>query len=942
MLELTQIENLQYDPTAIQHYLLDSIDKGINGTIPDVTSPFMMLLEANTTLTVNALEEMLRYHRRTFPELANTREDIFSHMHDYEYIDIFSTPSEAHLIFLLNVKDIEYNGIDRGEYKEVTIPNTTTVTVRDKYKFTLLNDITIKLYNNKRVAIEQQLNNLVSEGEIVGLNPISITNLGVIDGHIITDVEGIEYVAFETRVKQINRDMIEGTIIAGIGFNKTIQLSEGYRYYHSEVYLQTDNGWKLIDTTHSDIVFDVNKPTVWIRNLDDKVTFKLPTIYSDTLTGNIRIVLYSTLGEVNIPLDKYAIQDFIIQIENSGESESTAVSPYITTLCKSIVPCVGGRNGKRLEEIRELIINNAIGNPQLPITEKQLIEDVYNRGFSLEKSHDIVTERVYVASRFTNTDSSVKAKLDPLIVKLVVKGEMGSKFIKQYPEYECTVIKDGLIVREDNGIIRALTDTEYNEITVLNNKAMLPLTLSEKRYFYTLYQTVISYNENVIDSRVYSLTNPRLINLRIISKNDSLEERVNSNSYSIEKIEDGYSLRFKIKGNKEFERLEYTTIFGQIKLMVNDIPIYFRGECDSNYIITFTINSNFVIDEEDKLVILNGVSDLKDKRINLTENIELILYTVNGLVEKTNYLYNSKVVVDSDIQAFSVENIQIELGYRMKYMWNRVLSNYSERVPKRYKTDIPAVYKEDVYEVFEETNSIFRPNGDGLVTRLLHRKGDLIKDRLGNPIYAHRKGDVVIGEDGLPIIDKGSEVMRTVDLAVVEYEFIVADNSSYRDYLKRSMRLLETWIRRDMDSLNRLTLDNTTILFRPHKVLEPIPIKINNYSKKVKDTVVPDITLFVTKKLDIEQDELEDIVGEIVDVYLENKIVRVSELRELLISKLGSSVVGVKVKRLTDILDLEAFTVLNNNRISVKKKIEKSEDNSLVVRYDVVVNVIEI
>ena len=942
MLDKTELENLKYDPVGIQHTLLEYIDTNTNITIPDVTSPFMMLLESNAILTTNALDEMMRIHRKTFPELALTKEDLWSHMHDYDYINVFSTPAEARIIFLLNVNDILANGVDRTEYKEVTIPATSVITVRDTVPFTLLNDIVIKLYNNKTVSIEQQLTNLVSENIPIGLNPISITDIGVIDGHIILDTEGIEYIAFETRVKQIRRAVIEDIIIAGVGYKKEIILEEGDRYYWTEIYIQTDNGWKLLDITHSDIVYDSNKPTVWVRNLDNRVVYELPTVYTETLTGNIRLVIYTTKGKVDIPLDKYSISDFKMDLEDTGKSPSSSVSPFINILNKSIVPCIGGSNGKSMEEIRDLVISDSIGNFKLPITEKQLIEDVKNLGYSLEKAHDVTTNRVYIASRFMMSDTRVKSKLTPITIKYLLRGDVTTNKVKHFEDYNCSVIYDNTIFRYDNGVISVLTDKEYNELTVLTNKSRLPITLSKKRYFYTPFHYVVNYGKDIIDSRVYMLNNPKLINLRITSKNTELEEKVNSNSYSIKKIETGYKLQFSIKGNKEFNQLPTSTIFGQLKLMINDVPIYFKGVCDSNRVITFNIDTNFVITEEDTIVILNGISDIKDKAIKLTEEMELLIYTTSSLVKKTFYKYNYYVKVDVGVEVFSVENIKIELGYRVNYIWNRVLSNYSERVPKTYASNIPATYKEDIYKIFPETNSIFKVENDKLVYEKLHNKGEIVVDDNGNPVYEHQIGDNIVDDNGLPILDKDSTVIRTMDIVAIEYEYLVADNLEYIDYYSRCMGLMESWLRNDMDRLNDLTLDNTSILFKPHKSIEPISIKINDYTKTVSHTVIPEVTIYVTKSLDMEQEELEDIVGDVIDTYLENSKIQVSILRELIIGRLGSSVVGVKIKKLTDIEDLEAFTIVSNNRINIRKKIERDSDGTMVVRYNVIVNTVEV
>ena len=934
-----ELQTLSYNPHMVIHKVLSDIGK-TNNSIPDVTSPFMMLLEATATLTNDAMEENIRHHRKLFPSLASSKEDLWSHIHDYDYINLFALPVEAKIIFLLNVLDIRQYGIDYDTYREVTIPATSTVTVNN-HIFTLLNDITIHLYKDNRAYVEQNTN-LLSNNAI---NPISIQDIGILNSVIIKDNNDIEYLTFETRVKQTHREVIEGTIIKGIGFHKEITLSDNEKYWWSEVYIRKDNQWIFLNITHSDIVYDKDKPTVWIKYLNDTVTYKIPNLYTSNLYGNIRIVLYTTKGKVALPLDTYEIGEFKIDLEDTGKTTSTAVSSHINMFAKSITNCVGGMDNRTLEDVRGLIINDATINYKLPITEKQLEESIYTMGYNITLHDDIVTNRIFSAYKFdilnNDINPDVKAKISHIVLRYVLDGRVNNTFVEYMDTYNSLMIKSNSIFKYINGVSKLVSDTEYGELTTLTNNDRLTVLLNENRYFYNPFHIVINYDRGIVQTRMYMLDTPKIHNKKILSKNNYLVERVNSVSYSIYKQLNGYELGFTVIGNREFKSIPKSSIYGQLKLMVNDVPVYYKGVYDVvRNLLVFNIVTDFMIDNNHKLHMAGYTSIMNDVWFDLKEEGELIIYSDSPILNNNTYSYNSNIEIGDGV-ALDVEYIDIEFGYHLPYLWNKILSNYKEREPKRYKDNIPAFYEEDVYRRNDD-GSVLNIIDGKVVYDIIHRKGTPVLDDLGRLTYEHRIGDIMYGDDGLPIIDDGSRISRTIDIPVFEYEFKVVNNIGYVEYYQRTTNHLYSQIRNDMDYMNKKVLDNSTIYFKPSKSLTNVSIKMNGGLHYNTPTIEPIVKLYVINDLNIEIAEIEDRVGLILDEYLENSEIKIDDIRGLLIKDLGQSVVGIKVLGVTELEDIEAFTIVGENRLNIRKKIERDIEGKMIVRYKVRVEIINV
>src|SRR5690606_34847472 len=101
------------------------------------------------------------------------------------------------------------------------------------------------------------------------------------------------------------------------------------QFYHVRAYMSNVNGgWTEIATTHTDQTFDPTKPTLVLKVINDKLHAEFPLVYSTQglLTGELRIDLYTTKGQVDFDLGSYGNNGFEIEF-NAIDDDATYVNP---------------------------------------------------------------------------------------------------------------------------------------------------------------------------------------------------------------------------------------------------------------------------------------------------------------------------------------------------------------------------------------------------------------------------------------------------------------------------------------------------------------------------------------------------------------------------------------------------------------------------------------
>lgn len=930
-----ELESIIYDPAVMQTKIFNFIENASEQdlVITDPTNPFAMLLETAVTAASASTTETHRLLRKKYPDLALTADELVHHLSDDEITNMFSIPSEVDIMFYINVIDIRMHGVDKGEYKEIIIPIGTEVNILDN-TLTLLNDIAVRLYKNDNIYIEQYNND----------NDISIDNTGVIPHNILHDDNGVSFINFTVHMKQVKRDVYNTTTTLAEGFDKTYDIKG--KYYHAEVLVQQQDGRYIrINKAHNEEYLNPSQPTAYISLLDNQVRIRIPDIYFYNLIQgtNIRIELYSTNGEMYLPLKEFTFEQFTIKLGDISKSVEASVTTNIAILANSADIIDGGKNGMTLTELRESIIFNSTGDIDLPVTDYQLARKASMYGYDIYKVIDVVTSRSYIAAKNIAKvrQDAIKANQDvyfnTINVRLsdIVNNKNVSVFDNKF------LIKSGTYFKSDNSIVNILTNDEVARLHQLQPLDLIN-ELDTTKHFYTPFYYLIYQDDGYTSSTVFDLDNPTISHLRILNKNITLQPSVNIDKQSIKKTTNGYRLTFTLIGNEHFNNIDKSKVFLQIALpLIGGTIVYLTADyvaVDDTYVVD--IDTNLHLDTDGYFDVKNGYSLIVDKKTNI-KSLTNIYIMVNDNAIATNDMFLADEVhkFTSNLTVLTKQSINIEFGKRIDYIWNKISNTYTDRKYKVYEEDIPLRYEEDVYQIDPHTNSVLVQNdltGEYEVVKL-HSKDDIVLDEEGNIVYKHKKGDPVL-ENGNPVIDTFTGMLRYIDICMLELEFKLASNLAYRNYNDLMLDRLRHYFYIDLPNLNNKLLENTSIYFRSYKSAVPVTINMSGIAYSTDYAVKPRITIYSTNKSTYTQSDISkyrDNIGLIVDEYLNNKDIVLENLKKNIMSVLGSEIIGVKIEGLDD-LNSELIQIVDKiNRLALAKKLELNSFNELDVTYNI-------
>lgn len=942
-ISVEEMRKLAYDPNAIQRHMYTELGIAKDGeyAVGDPNNPFVLLMEMATVSAANAIVEPLGVTRSLHPSLAEGHDELYRHVANNQLTNMFSVPVTTPFAFFVNVKDLRSNGVRNEEekYYETTINADTEVVVMNT-TFTLLNDIIIRHYDTNNVFVEQQ----VSE------NDIANNSLGVLTSGIVNFEDGEPWIVFESKIKQVKKHTINKAVTAAEGFNLIAVIKD--QYHHSEISYKnnyTGGKYKVLEKTHAEDFINKNNPTVFIKLKDKDIEYKIPDVYltNGIISGNIKIEVYETQGEVYLPLNKFDVNDFKVNlhVDATTASKSSIANITVKSTCRTIAE--GGRNTIDIETLRKAIVNNSTGDIDIPITLENIKTKGEHNGFKIFKSLDTVTGRTFVASKnLPDYESNlVSSKPDVFFntISLIANDLPNTNDVINTDDF--ISVKSGVIFKEYNGMFTVLSDKEKEEL--LNTPISdLVYHMSVNKYFWTpFYYLIDKTNDTTINTRVYDLDKPTMFDEKIISKNINLIPRVNTNLYTVQKTASGYKVMFNVIGNAEFNNLNMNYFRAQlsIPLIGEENKIYYFANFDiTNSLFSFEITSDLFINDDNYITLTNGISDISNKLVSLLTKAEVHLYTVDPLVnDESNFIRREIRDVNENIVVLSKEEFKLELGKKVDYIWNKLYNTYTERKYKKHTESVKRVHEKDVYEVFEN-GSIFKTVNGELYKNKLHSAGDYVTDEHGNYEYQYREGDVILDDKNRPIIDQEAGVVRHVDILMLELEYKLAGSNIYKNFLETNIDVIKNWLFNTLPEINENLLEDTKVLYRSYKRCENISILVNNTSVSIPYSISPEVTLYTYRKefTEEEMQSMHSTIGKIIDKHLDGEVISVIDIKKEIDTTLGSDISGVKVTGIEPSNDSEVFSFIDKNkRLILRKQLAVGNNDELTVNYNIKLNI---
>lgn len=943
----------RYNPTNIQRVILDHLSDVTNGKIQivDPTSPFIFLLEASTVNAAAAMQENRLNLRRQYKQLAQTADEIYPHMSDKNFINLFATPSKAKFTFMIQMTSFESMlvSIPNEAAKKVTIPRNTQVKF-DNYIFSLQYPIDIRKFDNDEIQISY---------DATMESPLQSLTTNIIPKSIRKDSAGIEWITFTVELAQFNVTATHFAVQAESYIDHSVNFDDNY--YYCRVFYKKDNNtaWSEMKTTLTDQVYDPFVPTAVITPNDETKTVRvfIPPVYvnSGLVDGNLRIDVYDTKGVLNIDTSNYLLTSFettLLAIDEDNDTSSyTAAMNNVSMRVYTNDFVTGGSAAISFETLRTNVINNSSGEFDAPITNVQLLATAQNDGFTIVKNVDVITNRIFLATRDlpvpTNKDLITSANVT---VATLVSSLDKLKLIDSIMDNGTRLtLLSKTLYRSDNGVLNIV---EQSGVQALKALPLLTLcgNVNDNNYLYSPFYYVLDNTSHEFDVRAYHLDQPVVDNLSFVSQNPTAGVSVNTNKYAISKTDTGFKIVIEVASNSFYKSLPDEYVQAQLSFLpVGEVSYSFinaalegKNTENNERIYSFTIDTDFDITNVNNLILTNFEMFANESMLTQTplKNAFRIHYTTNSVplqyVSDTANSHIGNFLLPVDTIAITEETLDITFGYALENLWTRSRSVLSGNVYQTYDHDVPMIYEEDVYETDATTNSIFSVVSGNLVYNKLHSAGDVVHDTEGGVVYKHRQGDPILDDQGLPISVSSFFTERHIDLLLVDGAYYFATDDSHTAYREEVADVVGTWITGNLAAIKQVLLDKSEIFYYPTSAIGLVGVMIDKDTEaKVEARQTFDVVLNVSETVYNDsriRKQLEKLTIQTLSSSLQNIIVSISDIVVALKNAFGSSVVSFKVTGLGGNSNYDTIAIKNENEsLSLNKVLRVQDDGTLIV-----------
>ncbi len=862
---LQNVKNFKSNPNLIQQYTLNLLYGITNGQVDivDPTTPFTFLLEASTVNSAAAIQESIIATQRLYPALIRTTKDLYLHMADYDYIDIFSTPSNGEFTFLVSIDDINNYSIpvENEPYSKLTIPENSFITV-GQYTFTLLYPIDILYYNNGTHLVQYDTSRPNE------LQPISSY---IIDHETVVDYNNYAWLKFKVNINQVVISSQQYIIENSTYFQQVIEYEN--LYYYARVFFldESNNNWVEMVTTYNEQIFTPNIPTALIQVLNGSIVVNIPQIYleSNLISNNIRIDVYTTLGEIDVNMAGFNPSQYssvFTAINENNLNQYTKAMNNVRYLWYSTDMISGGVSTVGFNEIKNNIINNALNGRKLPITNAQAQAYVEYQGFKLVKNIDVVTDRQFKAiqSLPPSNNSFLVPRLNTSVITVSVTNNDISNDNKVLIHGNTIIITPETILLNNEGSVEFLSASQRQSLNTLSLTELVN-EFNNNQYLYSPFYYMIDNSTDKYITRAYWMGNPSIKSLNYISANPTTGYKVSTNSYVITKVKNGYVITLVNTGDSNYLNLPNTKVFCQLAFIPygQNFYVYMTAYAEPNkavnngFIFNFYINSNFYFD-------INNTIDLDTFVTPVTSSFTArtpLEQTINVLygVDETNvgYIANNAQInifsnkyTTSNATIITHEEIKVEYGLYLKNLWMKSSIITGEPTYLTYPNNVPLLYDKPVFDTNPTNGSIFNVVNGEIQYNVLHNIGDPVLDSNGDPVYAHYAGDIVTDSYGNPI--EIGETNNTYILDMVFYDGVyrVATDPNVTNYVQTSTDTMATWSTETMDEFNKIFFEQTRVYYSPTNSNTLINCLISGGGEvSLAANLTPTVNIYLDQKL---------------------------------------------------------------------------------------------
>lgn len=764
-----RISVLQANPAAMQRMILRTLEDLTNGEviIVDPTNPFVFLMEATCSIASASMLQAEAIAQKLYPKRAMSQEDLYRHMSDSDYLNRFDKPGKTRIHLLLDIEELKQKAVlipDGSGIKQLVIPKHTVFMVAG-IKLTMQYAVQLRVMPHGAVGVYYDT---TSSSPLYALESNKLPfNTG--------RVRGRPFIRFSIPVHEME---ITSQIIQlnnATGFAKSFQYTNKFYYCRAFTKNSSDTEWVEIKTTHSDQVYDVTEPTLVLQVLDGVLKTVVPQIYfnNQTIKDSLRVDIYTTQGIDDYNLGGFDVTAFSANwLDNDAVETSVYSSPLFTfsgLVIFSDQVIAGASSSLGFDALRDKVINNALSNSNLPITNIQLTNVLQNQNYDVVTNLDNVTNRQFLASRslpapkvIVQNDFNTGTTVSPAGATVLTLQQSFNQ-LKTYPfvadnGQRLTIKPESLFTRNNGQLKLVDTATLSNLFDLLTTSPeTLASIVNESRFVFTPFYYVLDAGKDLFETRAYVLDRPEVISKFFISENTGLGIPVSTKDYILNKNPNGngFVLSITVETSDAFLELDLE----QINVQLSFLPkgslerTVFNGVLtsvlDTNtgkpvndiYTYDFYIDTNYDVDDTHSLVL--EPSGLSTTLINDFDLVYVVKdHTPFGSTTSSIDTFYSFTEFDNydtlaTYRGLTHERITLKFGEWLEHLWVRSRSAVVEETYLTYATDIRAVYSENVYLRDNSGNLVldYDVGTNELNTTLLHEAGEPVLTTTGQNAF---------------------------------------------------------------------------------------------------------------------------------------------------------------------------------------------------------------
>lgn len=960
---------LAHNPAAMQTLLLNqlaAVEEDNQIILKDPTDPVVFLAEMGVMLAHSSIQSQRELLPKVYPSMANSYDDLFRHMSDTDYVDVFAQPSSVPMLIYFDVDSIlskamplVYDGV-----RKVTIPRDTVFTVAG-YSFAIQYPIEIRVlpYGTTEQPAFQVVWLTDQQSPITPVSTNALDWILTSAPNTTSQLLGIRIPMLQYAVSsENNHDTVTGTNQFVMDRTFTNQ------FFYARVWMMASgtSTWVEIAHTHSRDVYDPQVATALIQVEDQSIRMTIPSVYLQTglVSGEVRLDIYTTIGPLSVDISAYSTDQFQFAMKDfNGEVDETYSNPIKAFSVKQLAAeegsvTTGGRNALTFAELRDRVVNNSVGQRQLPITLAQAQATSNDYGLDLSVPIDYVTGRTFHLSSAL-PDSTVKGVSSPI-------GALTAPLLFSWDE-----ISGLSTVRVNGNRLTILPDTIYrysnSSLTVDAQMTELAKTMRSEdlvnvanatAYLFTPFHYVVDINNTAIDVRIYQLDAPLVTGKRFISTNVSTELSVVSGSYELVATEDGFALRIVTKSESSYKNIADEQCFAQISYVprgYTDQYAYINGTLigyrDDERVWEFPLQTNLDVDRNDELVLTNtrlASASATPVPVALEAEFNVFFGVTDYYPGNYERATMDSIIVPPSRTAIGItqEIYTLQLGKALSAYWRKARPQTDGVNYKYYQEDVLSYYEKDVLKYKEGTDAVpeytYDPATNTIEFVYEHRKGDPVLDANGNQEIKYPKGTLMKDANGENIIDRPRSLIFRSEMSVYDARYKFSTDAAVKAYLQAVIDYIVNIVTVSIPALADKLIDQTEAYF--------VPVTTMGYiSARTEDgTVTPipaenrfTVSYYMTAANRQNTDLLKIIrskTSQVINAFLiANKTVSTTELGRALKEELLESIIGVEVGGMGPDSDWRIFTVVGDaSQATIGKVLTLEADGTLKLKDDIV------